>query len=177
MPTCGPRQIPTRHAIHALAPPHACVQVLSELVEAAPITALQRWQMHENLTKLEDMLGACERILKTPIPLAYSRHTHRFLIIWLTILPYALWATFDWATVAVAPLISLFLSGINEIGIDVEEPFSLLPLSDIADTALKNCTQIVNMQVCLSLARVGPAPRMRTGYSMRVALVIVASER
>lgn len=109
---------------------------------------MQRWQMHENLTKLEDMLGACERIFKTPIPLAYSRHTHRFLIIWLTILPYALWSTFDWVTLIVAPLISLLLSGINEIGIDVEEPFSLLPLAAIADTALRDCTQIVNLQVC-----------------------------
>jgi hypothetical protein len=35
--------------------------------------------------------GGCERILRTPVPLSYSRHNSRFLIIWLTLLPFTLW--------------------------------------------------------------------------------------
>ncbi len=30
----------------------------------------------------QDALGTCERILRTPIPLGYTRHTSRFLMIW-----------------------------------------------------------------------------------------------
>lgn len=37
------------------------------------------------------MTGGCERILRTPVPLSYSRHNSRFLIIWLTLLPFTLW--------------------------------------------------------------------------------------
>lgn len=103
--------------------------------------------MHDNLTQLHDLLGACERILRTPIPVAYTRHTTRCLIIWLTVMPYALWGNLGWATLVVAPLISFLLAGINEIGIDVEEPFSLLPLEAISDRAKTDCQEIVSMQV------------------------------
>ena len=37
-------------------------------------------RMDENLTALEDMVGGCERILRTPIPLSYTRHTSRFMV-------------------------------------------------------------------------------------------------
>jgi predicted membrane chloride channel (bestrophin family) len=124
-----------------------CLQVLSELVEAADITEMQRWQMHKNLTTLHDVLGGCERILRTPIPVAYTRHTSRFVILWMTFLPYAIWEKFGWATLAVALFIGVLLLGINEIGIDVEEPFSLLPLEAITDRAFQDCKQSINMQV------------------------------
>lgn len=32
-------------------------------------------------------VGCCERILRQPIPPGYSRHTQRFLIVFLTFLP------------------------------------------------------------------------------------------
>jgi predicted membrane chloride channel (bestrophin family) len=35
--------------------------------------------------------AACERILKTPLPSAYTRHTSRFLIIYVTLSPILLW--------------------------------------------------------------------------------------
>jgi ion channel-forming bestrophin family protein len=121
--------------------------VLSELIEAADTDSAHRWQMHQNLTTLHDILGGCERILRTPIPVAYTRHTSRFVIIWMTVLPYALWSKFNWATLIIAPLIGVLLLGINEIGIDVEEPFSLLPLEALADRACKDCKQSIDMQV------------------------------
>lgn len=31
--------------------------------------------MDDNITTLQDVLGACQRILQTPIPLSYTRHT------------------------------------------------------------------------------------------------------
>lgn len=122
-------------------------QVLSELTQASEISTNQEWQIHSNLTELHDLLGACERILRTPIPVAYTRHTTRFLIIWLTVLPFALYSKFGIATLAVAPLIALLLAGINEIGIDVEEPFSLLPLESIADRAAMDCNELISTQV------------------------------
>ena len=103
--------------------------------------------MHANLTTFHDILGSCERILRTPIPVAYTRHTSRFVIIWMTILPFALWAKFEWVTLLLAPIIGVLLLGINEIGIDVEEPFSLLPLEAIADRAFMDVKQTIEMQV------------------------------
>jgi predicted membrane chloride channel (bestrophin family) len=39
------------------------------------------------------------------------------------------------------------LQGINEIGIDIEEPFSMLPLEAIADRASQDCRELIEMQV------------------------------
>ena len=47
--------------------------------------------MDENLTVFADVTGGCERILRTPIPLSTTRHTARFLTIYLMLLPFALW--------------------------------------------------------------------------------------
>lgn len=38
--------------------------------------------MDENLTVFADVTGGCERILRTPVPLMYTRHNSRFLMIW-----------------------------------------------------------------------------------------------
>lgn len=46
--------------------------------------------MDMNLTAFEDVLGGCERIYKTPIPVSYTRLTSRFLIVYLFALPFCL---------------------------------------------------------------------------------------
>jgi predicted membrane chloride channel (bestrophin family) len=55
--------------------------------------------------------GGCERILRTPIPLSYTRHTSRFLIIWLTLMPFTLWNTCGWAMAPVACVVAFLLLG------------------------------------------------------------------
>lgn len=88
-----------------------CLQVMSHIIERSGISDMQRLQMQENITTFEDILGGCERLLRTPIPVSYTRHTSRFLLLWLTILPYALWAKLAWATVPAVGLIALLLLG------------------------------------------------------------------
>ena len=53
--------------------PNYVLQVLSELVANSSIISPERFRMDQNLTFFADALGACERILKTPIPLSYTR--------------------------------------------------------------------------------------------------------
>ena len=42
-------------------------------MRAAEIHYLPRMKMDDNLTVFHDVVGACERILRTPIPLSYTR--------------------------------------------------------------------------------------------------------
>jgi Bestrophin, RFP-TM, chloride channel len=56
------------------------------------------------------------------------RHTTRFILFYVTFLPFALWKHLGWATLAVAPLITLLLSGIENIGVMIEVGFILLHL-------------------------------------------------
>lgn len=96
--------------------------------------------LQTNLKSMMESLGNCERILKTPLPLAYSIHLRHLLLIYCILLPFQLVKEFGWCTGVVVGLISFTIFGIEEIGIEIENPFGYdandLPLDDICD-ALK----------------------------------------
>lgn len=107
---------------------------LSRRLVALKLPNFRETKFEENISALTDYLGACERIAKTPIPLVYTRHTARFLSTWLLFVPSVLLKEFDGQavpTVVCSAIIALFLLGIDELGIQIEEPFSVLPLDDI----------------------------------------------
>lgn len=57
------------------------------------------------------------------------RHTTRFVLIYVSFLPLALWASLDWATIIVAPTIALLLAGIENIGVMIENPMKVMPMA------------------------------------------------
>lgn len=113
--------------------PNYVVQIISELVDRCSITEWEKIAMDENLTTFHDNVGACERILKTPIPVAYTLVTSRFLILWHLALPFALWEECGWLTIPATFLIAMALFYIEEVGVLIEEPFWSLPLGSICD--------------------------------------------
>jgi len=138
--------LPPRELEALLAAKHRplyALQVLSELVAASDASVFLKGQMDENLTQLEDALGACEKILRTPIPASYTRQTSRFLVLWLTCLPLALWGPCGWATIPIAVLIAFCMLGIEEIGVSIEEPFTHLSLDAICGTITANTRELV----------------------------------
>ncbi|NEO32970.1 MAG: hypothetical protein F6K36_21615 [Symploca sp. SIO3C6] len=93
---------------------------------------------------LDDMVGAvttCERIKSTPIPLAYAIHLKQLILIYCLSLPFQLVGDFSWWTAPSVALISFTLLGIEEIGLEIENPFGHdpndLPLEKIC-TAINN---------------------------------------
>jgi len=75
------------------------------------------------LTSLVDCLTSFERILRTPIPLAYSVHLHQAVWLYLLALPYQLVNQLEWFTVPAVTLASFALLGILGIGWEIENPF------------------------------------------------------
>lgn len=47
------------------------------MIAAAKLPLPGALRMDENLTAFADCLGGCERILRTPIPLSYTRRVQR----------------------------------------------------------------------------------------------------
>lgn len=96
----------------------------SDLVEAAHLTAAAHL-----LDKLMDNVANCEKILRTPVPWTYSRHTSRFLTLWLGTLPYALVGSMKpWLVIAIVIASSYCMLGIEEIAHMIEQPFLGDPL-------------------------------------------------
>jgi len=99
------------------------------------------------MSELVDALGACERILKTPVPLAYSIHLKQLLLIYCFTLPFTLVATLGWLTGLATALVSFTMLGIEAIALDIENPFGRdrhdLPLEAICATIRRNMEDLI----------------------------------
>ncbi len=79
--------------------------------------------LDDMVRRLVDEIGECERIQNTPLPFAYVVHLRRALVLYLTTLPFVLVDPFGWLTTVCMLLISYVLLGIDEIGVEIENPF------------------------------------------------------
>lgn len=74
--------------------------MVTELIKQTSMHPLHAMMMQQNVQFFYDALGGCERIYRTPIPLSYTRHTCRFLLMWLTFLPLGLWTKLGFGVVS-----------------------------------------------------------------------------
>jgi putative membrane protein len=137
--------------INAAHRPNRALFDLSMAVENLPMHFMQKNEVHKALTVFENNLGSSERLLTSPVPLFYSRHTARFLSFWLLLLPFALFAPFanTWNHIGMVPataVISLFLFGIEELATQMEEPFTILPMQVFCDKIGTWCNEIVSWE-------------------------------
>lgn len=127
--------------------PNRALQDLSNAIEDLPMHFMRKNQIHQDLTQFEDNLGSSERLLTSPVPLFYSRHLARFLAVWLILLPFALYEPFKftWNSIGLIPVtavLSVFLFGIEELGTQLEEPFTILPMQAFCDKIYNWCMEI-----------------------------------
>lgn len=105
--------------------------------------------MFQLLDKMVDVLGGCERILKTPIPLAYSIHLKQLMVIYCLSLPFQLVSELHWWTGAAVALIGFTIFGIEAIGLEIENPFggdpNDLPLDAICATMERNIEDLITL--------------------------------
>ena len=121
----------SRRLMASAARPIRALADLSRAARRAPPEGGGRLQ--DKLDGLAGALVTCEGLLRSPVPLVYTRHTERFLALWTLLLPLALVRElgYGFAVVPMTALVGLFLFGIEEIGVQLEEPFSVLPIEDV----------------------------------------------
>eukprot|EP00897_Mesotaenium_endlicherianum_P005165 jgi/Mesen1/4677/ME000241S03715 len=123
--------------------PNYVLLMAADILAACHIHPSARINMDQNLTVFADVLGGCERIYKTPIPLSYTRLTSRFLIVWHIFLPLGLWNQCHLLTVPVSFLCAAVFFCVEEVGVVIEEPFSILALAAICNTAKTNIDEMI----------------------------------
>ncbi len=104
-------------------------------------------QAEEKRALILDSQGACERILKTPMPFVMAVKSRRFIFLFLLALPFALVNISLLITPVITGLVAYALFSLDQIGIELQNPFSEerlshLPLNDICETIEKNIIEI-----------------------------------
>lgn len=126
---------------------------LQEQHERDRLNTYQLSAMLKLLDAMVDVLGSCERILKTPIPLGYAIHLKQLLLIYCLSLPFQIVNELNWLTGLVVGLISFTVFGIEQIGIEIENPFGYdsndLPLDTICRTMQRNIEDLITLAPCV----------------------------
>lgn len=126
----------------AATPPLACIKWISDLLTAEANAGLmvEPRLRHVDVTmgQMVGAIGHCERIAQTPVPFAYAHHIKAFLFIFCLTAPMALLSSMGWGAPGAIAVIVYGLYGIDEIGVEIEDPFGNdpndLPLDAIGET-------------------------------------------
>lgn len=88
--------------------------------------------MERNLDALGEIVGGCERIAGTPIPLTFSVMVHRTVYFYCSLLPFALIPSIGWYTPVFSVFVAYTFMALEAIAEELEDPFG----SDPNDLAL-----------------------------------------
>ncbi|KAF9172033.1 hypothetical protein BGX21_006445 [Mortierella sp. AD011] len=118
-------------------------------VDASTLT-----MMNNALVMMVDCLTGFERILRTPIPLAYSIHLHHATWIYILALPFQLVANMGPAMIPATMLAAFTMLGILGIGYEIENPFN----DDYNDLPLDDFCKVIQAEVDSMVATKAPVP-------------------
>ncbi|TVP63012.1 MAG: hypothetical protein EA343_09310 [Nodularia sp. (in: Bacteria)] len=117
------------------------------------ITIFELISMNTELDNMVEGFIGCERILTTPVPLAYTIYLKRVLLIYCLILPLQLVYNLNWWTAPIVAVISFILLGVEEIGNQIENPFGLepndLPVDQICTKLVTNLEDLMSANLNL----------------------------
>jgi len=118
-------------------------------------TAAHQTQIMNALATLGDILSGTERILNTPVPLAYSISISQITWAYILVLPFQLVSALKWITIFGTMLGAYIVLGLAAIGYEIENPFG----TDVNDLPLDSyCRELAaDIDVLTSL----PPPSTR----------------
>jgi putative membrane protein len=110
--------------------------LLRQAREQQGMDSLAFLQVDRDRAALIDHIGGCERIQSAPLPRLYSIHIRRFIFLYLVTLPFALLKMVEWLTPVIMFLVSYPILALDQIGVELENPFSAqrmghLPLDEL----------------------------------------------
>ena len=140
--------------IAAEAPQHIPNAIAAELYRriaawnrAGTITGEMLINLNAELARFTDITGACERILKTPIPYGYSLFIKKFIFAYTLTLPLGLVDQFAYWSVPLSVFVLYVFGSLELLAEEIEEPFGTdandLPTDPLADTMRTNVAELL----------------------------------
>jgi len=125
---------------------HLMFKHMNKLKSEGRLSEMEYLAINDNLDSLVDSLGACERILNTPIPYSYSLFLKKFIFIYTTTLPLAFVTTFGYFSALIATFVFYVLVSMEVLAEEIEDPFGIddndLPTDQLCETIRKNVNEV-----------------------------------
>lgn len=100
------------------------------------------------ITTFNDVLTGTDRILNTPLPLAYSIAISQITWVYILLLPFQLFKSLGWVTIPASMFAAYIILGIALIGNEIENPFGTdvndLPLESFCENIRKDLDTIMS---------------------------------
>jgi len=115
-------------------------QVCSLAMSSSTAQVTPLYFVEDSLKGIESSAGICERLFGSPIPPTYTRHLSRVMSLWLLLLPISLVSSIGptVTTVITTALAAYVFVGLDEVGMEIENVFQLLPLQQLAAAVQKD---------------------------------------
>jgi putative membrane protein len=121
-----------------------------ERITAGKLEPIMAAQLESAIATLVDCQGGCERIKNTLVPFTYAALIKFSLLLYLMTLPFVLVAKMGFAAPLVVAGVAFGMLGIEEAGVEIENPFGLepnnLPLDAICDTIARDANQSLSAE-------------------------------
>ena len=122
--------------LSARKPALASLSLLRKAMINLPLAIHVKHSVHHSITDLNRLFGGIERLISTPLAPMFMRRYQGGLLAWLILLPCGLYkagcSTAPKLAVVVASVAYLML-GIDEIGLQIEQPFVVMPVHTLAE--------------------------------------------
>jgi putative membrane protein len=119
---------------------------IMKLKDEEIITDNQLIVIDKEFKSLTDIIGACERIKKSPIPYSYNAFIKKFIFLYVISLPFGAITSFGYATIFVVMLVFYILASLELIAEEIEDPFGRdandLPTDRLATTIQGNLKEL-----------------------------------
>jgi putative membrane protein len=120
---------------------------LQDLRQRGIMDSLELSMLNQNLDRLVDSLGACERIKKTPIPFSYSLFIKKFIFIYVITMPLAFVELFGYYSAFISTFVFYALVSMEVLAEEIEDPFGTdendLPTDALSDTIQQNTSELL----------------------------------
>lgn len=137
-------------------PPFTILLQISRIIQKGKnegkISELAQMKLESHLQTMSESYGGCERILNSPLPKMYVIHLHWALMVYCYSLPFVLLENFYWSGTTVFGTVFLVfvLLGIEEIGLEMENPFGVdsddISLEEIYSSNEMTITSLMNFE-------------------------------
>jgi ion channel-forming bestrophin family protein len=105
------------------------------------------------ITTFNDVLTGTDRILNTPLPIAYSIAISQITWVYILLLPFQLYKALGWVTIPASIFAAYIILGIALIGREIENPFG----DDVNDLPLDAFCQQIRKDIDIIMSKSAPS--------------------